>query len=225
MDLKKSKSADLEKKRGTFLQIGLIVALSMILIVIEWKTKRNDQSSDNIFTATIFEPEIAPWTAREQSKIVTPKIEQILKLVPDDVPIDENYINFDPEVNTGTSIDFNDIPDIPEVFTDEPPFSVVEDMPIFNGGKPEIEFRKYISQNLNYPEIAAINGVCGKVYVQFVVNDKGKVINAVVLNPFDPALDKEALRVINSSPLWIPGKQRQKPVKVIFTFPINFVLK
>jgi len=35
----------------------------------------------------------------------------------------------------------------------------------------------------------------------------------------------EALRVVNSSPRWTPGKQSGKPVKVIFTFPINFVLK
>jgi protein TonB len=51
------------------------------------------------------------------------------------------------------------------------------------------------------------------------------VVDAVVVRSVDPALDKEAIRVVMSSPPWSPGKQRGKPVKVLFTFPINFVLQ
>jgi protein TonB len=60
--------------------------------------------------------------------------------------------------------------------------------------------------------------------VQFAINSKGEVVDAVILKGVDPALDQEALRVIMSSPKWEPGRQRGKPVKVQFTFPINFVL-
>ncbi|KPL11109.1 MAG: energy transducer TonB, partial [Bacteroides sp. SM23_62] len=78
---------------------------------------------------------------------------------------------------------------------------------------------------LRYPEIAAENGISGKVYVQFAVNSKGEVVDAVVVRGVDPALDKEAVRVVTSSPKWSPGRQRGKAVKVQFTFPINFVLQ
>jgi TonB family protein len=104
-------------------------------------------------------------------------------------------------------------------------FYVVEEMPTFKGGDPAPEFRKYIAQNLQYPESAAKNGVEGRVIVQFMVNDNGKVVDAVVVRGVDSSLDKEALRVVNSSPDWEPGKQKGKPVNVLFTFPINFVLQ
>jgi len=50
-------------------------------------------------------------------------------------------------------------------------------------------------------------------------------VDAVVVVPVDPALDKEAIRVVLASPPWTPGKQRGKAVKVLYTFPINFVLQ
>ncbi|MFZ5941276.1 MAG: M56 family metallopeptidase [Bacteroidota bacterium] len=103
-------------------------------------------------------------------------------------------------------------------------FYIVEEMPTFNGGDPSVEFRKYIAQNLIYPEIAKQNGIQGRVIVQFTVNSKGQAVDAVVVRSVDPSLDAEAVRVIEASPAWTPGKQRGKEVGVLFTFPINFVL-
>lgn len=103
-------------------------------------------------------------------------------------------------------------------------YYIVDEPPTFNGGDAGVEFRKYIADNLKYPEIASENGVSGRVIVQFTVNSKGKVVNAVVVRSVDPALDKEALRVILSSPKWTPGKQDGEKTNVLFTFPINFVL-
>ena len=102
-------------------------------------------------------------------------------------------------------------------------FYIVEDMPVFNGGDAAIEFRKFIAQNLQYPARAAENGTEGRVIIQFTVNSRGKVVDAMVVRSVDPDLDKEALRVVNSSPEWEPGKQKGKAVNVLFTFPINFV--
>ena len=95
-------------------------------------------------------------------------------------------------------------------------------MPEFPGG--DLELRKYIAQNIQYPEIAKENGIQGKVFVQFVVNQKGEVEQVKVVRGVDPSLDKEAVRVIQSLPKWKPGSQRGKPVKVSFTVPINFQL-
>jgi TonB family protein len=104
-------------------------------------------------------------------------------------------------------------------------FYIVEEMPTFNGGDAAIEFREYIAQNLVYPEIAAINGISGRVIVQFIVDKEGKVVEPTVVRGVSQALDREAVRVIQSSPLWIPGKQSGKEVDVLFTFPINFVIQ
>jgi protein TonB len=82
-----------------------------------------------------------------------------------------------------------------------------------------------VAKTLKYPEIAAENGIQGKVFVQFAVNAKGEVTDVVVVRGVDPALDAEAVRVIKSSPKWAPGKQRGRPVKVQFTFPVVFVLQ
>ena len=103
-------------------------------------------------------------------------------------------------------------------------FYVVEEMPTFNDGDPAIEFRKYIAQNLTYPEAAVENGIEGRVIVQFRVSKEGEVVDAVVVRGVSPELDQEAVRVTMSSPIWTPGKQRGKAVDVLFTFPINFVL-
>lgn len=108
-------------------------------------------------------------------------------------------------------------------YVDEEVFYVVEEMPAFNGGEPATEFRKFIGQNLQYPETATENGIEGRVIIQFAVDKNGKVVDATVVRSVDPALDKEAVRVVSSSPDWTPGKQRGKAVKVLFTFPINFV--
>ncbi|MCX6258464.1 MAG: TonB family protein [Bacteroidia bacterium] len=101
-------------------------------------------------------------------------------------------------------------------------FTIVEEMPMFPGGDDSL--RKYIAKSVKYPEVARENGIQGRVYVQFVVNGKGKVEQVKVVRGVDPTLDKEAIRIIESLPGWQPGKQRGKPVKVSFTVPINFKL-
>lgn len=94
-------------------------------------------------------------------------------------------------------------------------------MPKFPGGNVQ----KWISKHIKYPMIAQENNIQGKVFVQFVIEKDGSVSNVKVTRSVDPSLDKEAIRVIQSMPKWTPGKQRQKPVRVSFTVPINFQLQ
>jgi TonB family protein len=103
-------------------------------------------------------------------------------------------------------------------------FVVVEEMPSFQGKGFEGAFREYIAKNIIYPEEAKKNGITGKVYVQFTVNNKGEVIDVKVVRGVSPSLDAEAVRVVESSPLWEPGKQKGQPVDVQFIFPITFLL-
>jgi protein TonB len=111
-----------------------------------------------------------------------------------------------------------------EVAEEEPDkiFTVVEQNPEFPGGPAAM--MKYLYDNLHYPTVAQENGIKGKVTLQFVV-DKGGVISQIkVLKGVDPSLDKEAVRVVQSMPKWIPGKQNGKPVNVWFTLPVSFQL-
>jgi len=102
-------------------------------------------------------------------------------------------------------------------------FYIVEEMPLFNGGDAGTEFRKYIAENLRYPEDAAASGISGRVIVQFTVNKNGEVVDPKVVRSVSPSLDQEALRVVKSSPRWTPGKHKGKAVDVMFNFPFNFV--
>ena len=140
-----------------------------------------------------------------------------------DVDIEDELILDDFEVDQDSEVEIMDF--VEEEEEEEAQiFFIVEDMPGFMG-KGQDGFRQWIGQNLRYPEIAAENGISGRVFVQFVVEPNGSVTNVKVVRGVDPALDAEAVRVVKSSPKWTPGKQRGKAVRVSFTFPINFVLQ
>jgi periplasmic protein TonB len=224
---KKSEKANLEKKKGVFLQLGLVITLAIILVAFEWTSKPKEMSSMGATSDMNLTEEIIPITRQQEVKPppppAAPKVTDVLNIVEDDVKIDDELVIDDAEADQQMQVDIVEFNETEEVVEEEV-FFIVEDMPSFQG-KGQEGFREWIAQNLRYPEIAAENGISGKVYVQFAVNSKGEVVDAVVVRSVDPSLDKEAVRVVMSAPKWVPGKQRGKPVKVQFTFPINFVLQ
>ena len=118
--------------------------------------------------------------------------------------------------------------DLEEVITkapeaEEKPYTMVEQMPQFPGGDREL--LSFIAKNLRYPTIAQENGIQGKVFVRFVVSATGDVKDVKVMRSLDPYCDKEAIRVIQSLPKWIPGKQNGRNVPVYYTVPITFKLQ
>ena len=111
-----------------------------------------------------------------------------------------------------------------EVEEEAIPFQLVEQKPSFNGGDAN-EFSNWVNSRLVYPESAKMNGVQGRVTLQFTVEADGRVTNVKVLRGVDEALDREAVRVVSSSPRWKPGMQRGRFVKVTYTFPVIFQLR
>jgi len=226
METKKSKKANLENKKSLFLQIGIILTLSTILVAFEWTS--NPTLNDNIqmVQEIQFEDEMVITRReepKEEIKPEIPKVAEVLEIVDDDVEIDD--FDFDMEVDDNTEYDFiitDDGED--EVIEEDTPFIIVENMPKFNGGDLT-SFWKYAQENIKYPEIAAENGVSGTVNIKFVVNKQGYVVDVEVIRGVDPALDKEAMRVIKNSPQWEPGKQRGRPVSVLMNLPIKFILQ
>ena len=104
----------------------------------------------------------------------------------------------------------------------EEAFDVVEEMPEFPGGPKAL--MDYLMTNVKYPKTAFDADIQGRVIAQFVVDKEGTVKDAHVVKSVDPALDAEALRVINNMPKWRPGRQNGKVVNVKYTIPVSFSL-
>jgi periplasmic protein TonB len=101
-------------------------------------------------------------------------------------------------------------------------YTEVEEMPEYPGGEQAL--MNDLIGSINYPDEAKKNGIQGKVFVSFVVDEQGKVTNAKIERGVDPALDAESLRVVNGLKTWKPGKEKGKIVKVAYTIPINYAL-
>jgi protein TonB len=227
MEPKKSPKADLESKRNIFVQIGLVVSLGLCLLAFEWTSRVEQASSLGSVAEQEVEDEIIPITRQEEVKPPPPppppKVVEVLNIVEDDVEIEDELEIQDTEADDETVIDVAPVIQEEEEVDEGQVFFIVEDMPEFPGG--ELALRKFIANAVKYPVIAQENGIQGKVYVNFVVDKDGSIINARIARGVDASLDKEALRVVNSLPKWKPGKQRGKPVRVSYTVPINFVLQ
>ena len=102
-------------------------------------------------------------------------------------------------------------------------YQLADKMPEFPGGVKGL--MTYIAKNVKYPNIARENNITGKVYVRFVVRSNGQVDDVSITRGVDPAIDKEAMRVVKTLPRWKPGKQRGKAVNVWYSVPINFRLQ
>jgi protein TonB len=114
-------------------------------------------------------------------------------------------------------------PGVGEPVTTPPPpqvYQFVEQMP-----QPPYDLTEYLSKTINYPDTAKKSGIQGRVVVQFVVNENGKISDVKALRGIGGGCDEEAVRVIKAMPPWKPGKQNGKMVKVYYTQPISFLLQ
>lgn len=228
MKQKKNPKISLEKYRLVFFEVGTVFALAIILFAFEWTSRVSGaENKDYLFKEKNLDQTefIINTRPEKKEKRKKPEIKLIINEVPDDVDIEEPNI-WDPEVNGNESIDlYYPEPEQDESFIDEPvDFIKVEDKPLFNGGDPMVEFRKYIAMNLVYPPEAIENGVEGRVIVSFVIDTEGNLTDINVIDSPHRDLTEAAVKVLQSSPVWTPGKQRTKPVPVKFYFPVVFRL-
>ena len=135
---------------------------------------------------------------------------------------EKGKIEFDKGTGTGDEEIENDVQ-----------FFAIEQKPMFEQckGLPKEEqekcFKKsldaFVNKNLVYPDAAIQMGSQGRVVVQFRIKKDGSV-EVINTQGKDKILEKEARRVIEKLPKLIPGKQRDRPVAVIFSYPIVFKL-
>lgn len=229
MEIKKTEKASLENKRLIFAEVGLIAALLVVFAGFESSTRAKEvavlqgntliDDEDDILAIPLDTPPPAPQAP------ALPMLSDELEIVEDDVTVDLDF----------QSLDDTDIPvDIQEYVRQEVveedveeetlPFITVEQKPTFNGGDAN-DFAKWVNSRLVYPEVAKDNGVEGRVVLQFTIGKDGRLQDVKVLSAPDESLANEAVRVVSSSPKWEPGRQRDRAVKVSYTFPVIYRLR
>lgn len=240
---------DIFRHSGTFLYGGLVLSLLLCVLAFNYT-----QPKVEIYIpdgALDMDEEIivdAPRTA-EPPPPPPPPPPPVIEPVPDeevvedvvfeDTRIEEPLPPPPPPAPTGPKVEAPPPPPPPP-----PPapvvdeiFKIVEQMPMFPGCEndgldkaamkqcAEKKMLEYIYGNVKYPAIARENGVEGKAIVAFVVEKDGSITDAKVVRGPQAGLSEEALRVVNSFPKWIPGKQRGQPVRVSFVLPVQFKLE
>ena len=221
---KKHEEVDIHKYRKLIANVGLMLSLAIVLAAFEFPDFEESELIDlGSLDADVEEMMEIPPT--EQLPPPPPKIEtpQIVE-VPDEEEIEEEIeIDLDMEADEETVIE--------EIIIEEGPvveekvdeiFEIVEEGAEPTGGYAA--FYKFVKKNIKYPNQAKRMGVEGKVYVQFVVDKDGTITEVKSIRGIGAGCDEEAVRILQKSPKWKPGKQRGRAVKQRIVLPINFKL-
>lgn len=233
MEIKKSPHADLRKTIPLSLAMGLVLALGIFYTALEW-TSTKDDSADEMTSLNIADMEDALIINEQQEEQPEPEPEAPQEVVEVALPEEFKVVDDNKEVAKISIVSVDQDRELPPppvivqpVQTVEEPedqiFEIVENPAVPpTGDIPSL--LKWIANHIEYPQSALDNNIQGKVVLRFVVEKDGSIGDVVVARKVDPALDKEAVRVLKSMPKWTPGKQRGKAVRSYFTLPIAFVL-
>ena len=235
MALRKTPEADLKKKYPLYVQIGAVGSLLLLLAAFTVPI-----SGGETIDVIEDEQEIIEIEDIEQTKIVEPPpppppAPPPPQEVPDDAVIEEEIIDeieldFDAPVSAPSAPPAPPAPPPPPPSNEPAPpppepepqepeiFEVVEQAPQLVGGIAGLQ------QRVEYPEMARRAGVEGKVFVQFVVDERGQVSGATCVRSPNDLLCDAAIKAVQESQFQ-PGMQRGRPVKVRFTLPVDFKLR
>ncbi len=230
MEAKKSEKADLEKKKGLHLEIGLVTILALVLVAFNLRsTDKKDSGFVQQMVSTEMEEEILQTSQDEdipepEPEQPEPEVTTELEVVDDDADIKNELGIVDAGDNANKQQEEVVITDVgtEEVVEEEEIFVFVEEYPSYPGGEEALY--KYLSQNIQYPDVARDNNITGTVVIRFVVEKDGSITKAAIAREIGGGCGKEALRVVNSMPKWKPGKQSGKAVRTEFTLPVQFQL-
>jgi protein TonB len=222
MEIKKSPKADLRNKRGLLLEIGLVISLCLVIGAFAYTPK--ERKIEKMDLQAAIEEEIVEITRQDQKPPEPPKrvevkvIADLLQVVTNDTKIttEVDFAEFDENTEVIQQVEVAE-----ETIEDDQPFLIAETMPSFQGGDLNT-FRNWVQQNVKFPQIALENGIQGRVVLSFVIEKDGRLTNIQVLQTPDRSLSEEAIRVLNKSPKWSPGKQRNQVVRVKYTLPVDF---
>jgi len=236
MEPKKNPKADLTKRSVLFLQLGLILVLFIAWQAIEWKTYDKDNINIGQLDLGDLDDEEIPITEilnTPPPPPPPPPAPEIIEVVEDEEEVEEDVIE-STETNQDEIVEVKEVIEAPveEVIADVP-FAVIENVPIFPGCENlsnndqrkkcmSEKVQEFVQKKFN-TDLGSQLGLSGvnRVIVQFKIDKNGNITDVRSRAPH-PRLEQEAARVINSLPKMQPGRQRGKPVGVMYSLPIVF---
>ena len=233
----KSMTEELRNQRGTSLLLGYVLVLALMFVAFEYTTREIKYDELEPIYESNFEEDMIPITTQKEQMApppaAAPKVAEILNIVDDETELAEEEVQTSEEVNQAISTVTGDgaptavvaapVGPVREESDDDRIFEVVEENAMFPGG--EQECYKWLNEHIKYPAIAQEQGIQGRVFVQFVVNKDGSIVDVKVLRSPDPSLSKEAERVVKLMPKWKPARQGNKNVRSRFNLPVMFKLQ
>ena len=221
MALRKHEKADLRKRYPIFVEVGLVLTLGLLILAF-----RLDLTPENEFEIVMPEQETVQIEEVQQTQQIEtpppPPRPPVPVEVPDDEALENDELDLDASLDLDEPITNTPPPPPPKEEAPAEPepeiFVIVEQMPELIGGLESIQ------KKIKYPEIAKKAGVEGRVFVQFVVDEQGNVVDPSVTRGIGAGCDEEAVRAVMTAK-FKPGKQRGKPVRVKMSLPITFKLR
>ncbi|WP_100615948.1 energy transducer TonB [Confluentibacter citreus] len=239
MQVKKNPEAEIGRNSSLYFAIGLNIMLFITWQALEFKTY--DKADIDIGVLNLekeIEEEIPIMNINTPPPPPPPAIlTETVQIVEDIEDVEETIIestetNQDDRI-ADVVVNVRDVA-VKEVEEEvEVPFAIIEDVPVFPGCEKvskaqkracfEQKMQAHVVKNFQYPQVALDLGIHGRVSVIFTIDKDGSITKIRTRGP-DATLENEAVRIINTLPKMIPGKQRGKPVPVPFSLPINFVM-
>ena len=229
---------ELRSQKSTNILIGLVLAFASLFVAFEFTQRevKAVEDNDKIYDFKM-EEDMIPITQQQEMvappPAAAPTVMEFINEVEDDTELPEEEVETTEEVNqaitavVGTGAPSAVVPTGPvgpvvEVDDDERIYEVVEEKAQFPGGDEAC--MKWLAEHLKYPSICQEQGVQGRVFVSFVVNKDGSIVDVEIKRSPDPNLSKEAERVVKSMPKWKPARQGNRTVRSRFNLPVMFRL-
>jgi protein TonB len=236
MKSKKNSNLDVGRNSSIYFAVGLNVMLLLTYLALEHKTyDKNNTLVDILQMSEQIEEDIPMTTINIPPPPPPPLITEVITVIENTEDVEETVVK-------STEISFDDViepaVEVSDVVVEEVeedivvPFAVIERVPTFPGCKGnndqlkacfQEKMQEHLKKHFRYPEVASELGIYGKVFVLFQIDKNGLVTKIKTRGP-DQILEKEAERIISLLPKMEPGKQRNKPVAVPYSIPINFKL-
>lgn len=216
----KKPGADIRDYYIINLETGFILALTALIVLFRMDLEVKTEFKITQVEQEIIEMEEIIQTEQVQRPPPPPRPPAPIA-VPDDEIAEDVFFDLSTDFEISAMIDLPPPPmpedTVNEEFDMEEIFTIVEDMPVLKGGM------NAIYEHLQYPELARMAGIEGRVIVQFVIDENGVVLNPVVVRSIGGGCDDAAIDAVKKLE-FIPGRQRGRAVKVRFSLPIVFRL-
>ncbi len=218
MALRKEEGADLQKWYNVFIQAGLTLSLVILVVAFKADYRPSQQFQVNLQEQEVVEMEEIQQTKQEQKPPPPPKPPVPVE-VPNNETIENEDVDFDASLDLDEALNTDQGPPAPDEEEEEEDeiFVVVEQ-------KPDCGGVKALQDEVEYPDFARKAGIEGRVFVQFVVNEQGNVVDPKVTRGVHKLLNNEALRAVKKLDCK-PGQQRGNTVKVQMSLPVTFKLQ